>query len=94
MSAPDVDPVGRKVAAGRSATAVAATLSKTGGPLLQSVELFDVFRSAQLGENRRSLAYRLRFQAPDRTLTDEDVAELRQRCIDAAASVHGAELRD
>jgi phenylalanyl-tRNA synthetase beta chain len=76
-----------------AAPAVAATQSKTGGPQRQAVELFAVFRSPQLGENRRSLAYRLRFQAPDRTLTDEDVAELRQRCIDAAASVHGAELR-
>ncbi len=75
------------------ATMVARTLSKAGGELLQSVELFDVFRSEQVGERRRSLAYRLRLQAHDRTLTDAEVAEVRQRCIDAVAKSNGGQLR-
>ena len=75
------------------ATMVARSLSKAGGDLLQSVELFDVFRSDQLGEGRRSLAYRLRLQASDRTLTDAEVAEVRQRCIDAVAKSNGGQLR-
>ena len=75
------------------ATLVARTLSKAGGDLLQSVELFDVFRSEQLGEGRRSIAYRLRLQAADRTLTDAEVAEVRQRCIDAVAKSNGGQLR-
>ncbi len=75
------------------ATMVARTLSKAGGDLLQSVELFDVFRSDQLGEGRRSLAYRLRLQAADRTLTDAEVAAVRQRCIDAVAKSNGGQLR-
>jgi phenylalanyl-tRNA synthetase beta chain len=58
-----------------------------------TVELFDVFRSEQLGEGRKSLAFRLRFQEPDRTLTDAEVAEARDQLIEAAATRHGAVLR-
>jgi phenylalanyl-tRNA synthetase beta chain len=58
-----------------------------------AVELFDVFRSEQLGAGRKSLAFRLRFQEPDRTLTDAEVAAARAAIIDAATREHGAELR-
>ena len=61
--------------------------------LLEDVRLFDVFRSDALGPNKKSLAFGLRFRAPDRTLTDEEVGGLRQRCIDAMAKKHGAGLR-
>jgi phenylalanyl-tRNA synthetase beta chain len=81
--------VDEQVAAGD----VERTLRETGGELLESLRLFDVFRSDTLGANRRSLAFTLRFRAPDRTLTDDDVARLRQRCIDAVVRAHGAELR-
>ena len=60
--------------------------------LLESVELFDVFRGTTVGEGRRSLAFRLRFCALDRTLTDAEVGELRLACIEAASAV-GAVLR-
>ena len=46
-----------------------------------------------LGPNKKSLAFGLRFRAPDRTLTDEEVGGLRQRLIDAMAKEHGAVLR-
>jgi phenylalanyl-tRNA synthetase beta chain len=75
------------------ATDVARTLSKAGGPLLRSVRLFDVYRGERLGDGVRSLAYTLRFQADDRTLTDAEVAEVRQACIDAVARDHDAQLR-
>lgn len=75
------------------ANLVARTLSKAGGKLLQRVRLFDTFRSDQLGAGVRSLAYGLRFQAGDRTLTDAEVAEVRQSCIDAVVKQHGATLR-
>ena len=58
-----------------------------------SVELFDVFRSEQLGGDRKSLAFRVRFQELGRTLTDAEVAAARAAMIQAAAEVHGAELR-
>ena len=74
------------------ASAVAEELSSAGGALLESVDLFDVFRGPAVGEGRRSLAFRLRFCADDRTLTDAEVGELRLGCIEAAAGV-GATLR-
>ena len=75
------------------AGAVLAKLRETGDELLESVRLFDMFRSDALGAGQVSLAFALRFRAVDRTLTDADVGELRQRCIDAVAAAFGAELR-
>ncbi len=75
------------------AASVAATLRDAGGALLESVRCFDVFRSASLGAGRVSLAFALRFRAGDRTLTDAEVGGLRQACIDAVVSTHGADLR-
>ena len=62
------------------------------GGLLVDVELFDVFRAESVGQGRRSLAYRLRLQAPDRNLTDSDIAEVRRGAV-AAATKLGAGLR-
>lgn len=75
-----------------SALAVAATI-RFADPLVRSVELFDVFRGAQVGDGRRSLAYRLRLQAPDRTLTDAALAEARHAVIETVTAAHGATLR-
>ena len=75
------------------ASAVAASIRQAAGPLLGDLRLFDVYRNDRLGEGVRSLAFRLRLQAPDRTLTDADVAEIRSRCIEAVAAAHDAELR-
>ena len=76
-----------------SALAVERTLAATGGDLLDRVELFDVYRGAGVEPGRRSLAFRLRYQAPDRTLTDAEVAEARQAAIDAVLAAHPAALR-
>jgi len=75
------------------AGAVESTIRTTVGDLLASVRLFDVYRGESLGADARSLAYALRLQAPDRTLKDAEVAEVRQRVIDAVESGHGASLR-
>jgi phenylalanyl-tRNA synthetase beta chain len=75
------------------AGAARQTLAAAAGDLLEDVRLFDVFRSEALGPNKKSLAFGLRFRAPDRTLTDEEVGGLRQRLIDAMAKGHGASLR-
>lgn len=75
------------------ASQIGDTLRAAGGSELRSVELFDVYRGDQLASGTRSLAYRLRMQADDRTLTDEQVAEIRQRCIDAVEHTHDAVLR-
>ena len=75
------------------AGAVSTTLRTAAGDLLEDVRVFDDFRSDAFGSERRSLAFGLRFRAPDRTLTDEEVAVLRQGCIDAVIREHGASLR-
>jgi phenylalanyl-tRNA synthetase beta chain len=72
---------------------VVATLRQAGGAVLESLALFDVYRGPGVPAGSRSLAYRLRFCALDRTLTDDEVGGLRRRCIEAVAEVHGATLR-
>jgi phenylalanyl-tRNA synthetase beta chain len=71
---------------------VADALAVAGGELLQSVELFDVFRGQSIGEERRSLTFRLRFCSLERTMTDDEVGRLRLACIEAAGAL-GAVLR-
>jgi len=78
---------------GVSSARVVETLREVGADLLEDVHLFDIFRSEQLGAGRVSLAFALRFRSPESTLTDDEVAGLRQRCIDAVISAHSAELR-
>lgn len=75
------------------ASAVEEAIRAAGGDLLWSSRLFDVFRGAAVPEGRRSLAYTLRLQALDRTLTEADVAEVRTRIIDAVESTLPATLR-
>ncbi len=75
------------------AAAVYDAIAAAGGPLLWSVELFDVYRGPGVAEGRRSLAYRLRFQAAERTLTEADVAAARAGVIDAVQSALAATLR-
>jgi phenylalanyl-tRNA synthetase beta chain len=75
------------------AAAVRAAVLEGGGELLRSAEIFDLYRGEQLGEGRKSLALRLVFRATDRTLTDDEVAELRER-IRAAVAELGGTLRE
>ncbi|HEX7459686.1 MAG TPA: hypothetical protein VF279_03585, partial [Acidimicrobiales bacterium] len=72
---------------------VEATLAAAGGMLLESVQLFDVYRGESLGAGSRSLAYRLRFCALDRTLTDGEIGDLRTACIGAVEGAHRSTLR-
>jgi phenylalanyl-tRNA synthetase beta chain len=72
---------------------VEATLRSAAADRLAWIRLFDVYRGSGITEGRRSLAYTLRLEAQDHTLTDADVAEIRQRCIDAVQSAHPATLR-
>jgi phenylalanyl-tRNA synthetase beta chain len=56
-------------------------IAQTGAPLLRSTVLFDVYRGEQAGAGKKSLAYRLTYQADDRTLTDKEVAKLRSKIV-------------
>jgi phenylalanyl-tRNA synthetase beta chain len=66
---------------------------EAGGTLLRSAEVFDVYRGAQVGEGRASLAVRMEYRAPDRTLTDEEVARRREKIVAALRDQVGGELR-
>ena len=76
----------------RSAAEVTHAIGAAAGPLLVGLDLFDVFRGHPVPEGRRSLAYRLRLQAGDRTLTDEDIGGVRDAVVEALAAT-GAVLR-
>ncbi|HEX2392298.1 MAG TPA: phenylalanine--tRNA ligase subunit beta [Solirubrobacterales bacterium] len=79
----------REVTASEVRTAVLAG----GGELLRAARIFDRFEGEQLGEGRVSLALGLEFRAPDRTLTDEEVAGLRE-AIKAELEKIGGTLRE
>ena len=71
---------------------VLESVRRAAGDVLDSVSVFDVYSGEQVGEGRRSLALALVFQSPERTLTDEDVAPVRERIVTALAGL-GGELR-
>lgn len=56
---------------------VQAALAESAGPLATSVTLFDIYRGSQLGAGKKSMAYRITFTAPDRTLTDGELVKVR-----------------
>ncbi|MFL5893967.1 MAG: phenylalanine--tRNA ligase subunit beta [Thermoleophilaceae bacterium] len=68
---------------------VEAAIAEGAGELLVGVELFDVYRGEQVGAGNKSLALRLEFQAPDRTLTDDEVAGVRALVEDRLALLGG-----
>jgi phenylalanyl-tRNA synthetase beta chain len=72
------------------AAAVRRAVLEGGGELLASAEVFDLYRGEQVGEGRKSLALRLSFRAPDRTLTDAEVAERRDAIAVEVAKLGGA----
>lgn len=75
-----------------SAATLVKAIRQAGGNLLVDVALFDIYRGKGVSDDARSLAYRLRLQALDRTLTDVEVSDVRAKCIVAAEKL-GATLR-
>ena len=75
------------------ASAVEAALVEGAGPLLESVRLFDVYAGEQVDAGRKSLAFALRFRAPDRTLTVDEVSAARDSAVAAAGAAVGAVRR-
>ena len=69
---------------------VLAAVRRGGGDLLQTVELFDLFRGKQVGAGKKSLALALQFRAPDRTLTDDEVVARREAIATALGEIGGA----
>jgi phenylalanyl-tRNA synthetase beta chain len=83
VSVPDDVPAGDLVAAARAAA----------GPELRELRVFDVYRGEQVGPGRKSIALALTYQAPDRTLTENDAARLRGAIVSELARLFSAELR-
>jgi phenylalanyl-tRNA synthetase beta chain len=83
FSVPEEVPAGDLVAAAREAA----------GPELHEMNAFDVYRGEQVGPGRKSIAFAVTFQSPERTLSDEDAARLRSAVVEALAARFGAELR-
>jgi phenylalanyl-tRNA synthetase beta chain len=75
-----------------SAATIEATVAEAGGALLAATGVFDVYEGEQVGEGKRSLALRLEFRAPDRTLTEDEVVE-RRTAIVAALEQIGGQIR-
>ena len=75
------------------AAALVAEARAAAGPELRAMRVFDVYRGEQVGEGKKSLAFRVVFQSPERTLTDEEGAALRERIVSALADRFGATLR-
>lgn len=78
---------------GTNASDVQQALVYGAGPLVTNVSLFDVFEGAQLGDNKKSLAFRVTFTAPDRALTDAELAKGRKRIEKTLAQQVGGSLR-
>ncbi len=72
---------------------VEALIRQTGGKILQEVQLFDVYRGEQLGEGKKSLAYSLVYQHPEKTLTDKEVLAIRNKIVKQLENEIGAQLR-
>lgn len=73
-----------------SAETVQRAVLDAGGELLRSAGIFDLYRGAQVGEGRKSLALRLEFRAAERTLTDEEVTGIRSAIADSLEAIGGS----
>ena len=72
---------------------IESIISKQAKNILEKAELFDVYRSEKLGQNKKSVAYELIFRAPDRTLTDDEIKNTMEVITKELQATLGAELR-
>ncbi|MBN1535648.1 MAG: phenylalanine--tRNA ligase subunit beta [Anaerolineales bacterium] len=75
------------------ADSVASLIKETGGKTVIAVRLFDVYRDEKIGAGKKSLAYSVTYQLTDRTLTDKEVAKIRQRIVRQLEQQLDAKLR-
>lgn len=68
-------------------------IKRAGGELLRETDIFDVYQGSQVPEGYKSVAFSMKFQAPDRTLTDEETVDKMKRIAKSLEAQVGAELR-
>lgn len=78
---------------GVTAAEVEATIRRSGGALVEAVDLFDVYRGEPIPEGKRSLAFSIQYRAADRTLTDEEVATVQGKIVQTVEKDLGGVLR-
>src|SRR5690606_36339707 len=76
-----------------TAAALRRSVVEAAGELAEDVREFDVFTGPQVGDGKKSIALAVRLRAADRTLTADEVAQVRSRIVAAAAEQLGAVLR-
>jgi phenylalanyl-tRNA synthetase beta chain len=70
-----------------------SAMRRAGGSLLESIEMFDVYRGAQIGSGKKSVAFSLLFRAPDRTLTEPEITKAMDKVQRSCAEQYGAVIR-
>lgn len=81
------------VAQSVTAADVSSAIWQAGGALLEEVRLFDVYQGSSIAQGHKSLAFALRFRAADRTLSSEEILQVRENIITVVAKQCGASLR-
>ena len=76
-----------------SAGDLVAAAREAAGPELRDIRVFDVYRGEGIPEGRKSIAFHAEFRSPERTLSDEDARELREKIVATLGSQFAAELR-
>ena len=71
---------------------VESVIRENGGKLLEDYHLFDIYEGEQLASDEKSLAYSIRFRAPDRTLEDKDVTAVMDKILKKMSAI-GVGLR-
>lgn len=73
---------------------IEAIIKQEGGSILEQVQLFDVYRGKQVAEGKKSVAFALTYRDKQKTLTDEDVAKVHNKVLDALKEKIHAVLRE
>lgn len=68
-------------------------VTKKAKKLLESIQLFDIYRNEKLGENKKSVAYSLIFRDKNKTLSDEEINHIMESIISELEKTLGASLR-
>jgi phenylalanyl-tRNA synthetase beta chain len=76
-----------------SSQSIGETIKQAGGNLLSTLSVFDSYEGEHVAAGKRSLAFRLNFQSPERTLTDDEVVGLKDKIIQSMLQKHSATLR-